>query len=94
MEKYGTARQATDDNKIQYGTWALYAGQLRLQTHLEYEGKGKGHLRAGNNVPEWEKLGARRHAPATLLLGKRLGTHCTGGWGVPGPVWTGAENLV
>ena len=25
--------------------------------------------------------------------GKRPGTHCIGGGWVPGPVWTGAENL-
>ena len=75
---------------IQYSTWELHAGQLRLQTHPEYEG----HPRTGNNVPEGAKLGARRHASAALLLGKRLGTHCTGGWGVPRPVWTGAENFV
>jgi hypothetical protein len=78
----------------QYGAWAFHAGKLRLQTHSEYEGKGKGHPRTGNNVPEGVKLGARRHASSVLLLGKRPGTHCTGGWGVPGPVWTVAENLV
>jgi hypothetical protein len=79
---------------IQYGAWTLHAGQLRLQTHSEYEGKGKGHPRTGNDDLEGVKIGARRHAPAALLLAKRPGTHRTGGWGFPGPVWTGAENLV
>ena len=46
----------------QYGAWAFHAGKLRLQTHSEYEGKGKGHPRTGNNVPERVKLSARRHA--------------------------------
>jgi len=37
----------------------------------------------------------QRHAPAALYHRERPGTHCTGGWvGAPGPVWTGAENLV
>ena len=30
---------------------------------------------------------------AALFLRRRLGTHCTGGWVGPGPVWTGMENL-
>ena len=38
-------------------------------------------------------VGGQRHAPAALPLGKRPGTHCIGGWGAPGPVWKGAENL-
>ena len=25
-------------------------------------------------------VGSQRHAPAALPPGKRLGTHCTGGW--------------
>ena len=25
-------------------------------------------------------MGGQRHAPAALSLGKRPGTHCTGGW--------------
>jgi len=36
-------------------------------------------------------VGGQRHAPASLPPGKIRGTHC--GWS-PGPVWTGAENLV
>jgi len=36
---------------------------------------------------------SRRHAPAALYPRERSGTHCTGGWMGPGPVWTGAENL-
>jgi hypothetical protein len=35
----------------------------------------------------------QRHAPAALYPQERPGTHCTGGWEGPGPVWTGAENL-
>ena len=31
--------------------------------------------------------------PGCLTLGKWPGTYCTGGWVVPGPVWTDAENL-
>ena len=31
---------------------------------------------------------------AALPPDKRPGTHCTGGWMGPGPVWTGVENLV
>jgi hypothetical protein len=38
-------------------------------------------------------VGSQRHAPAALPLEKRRGTHCTGDWVGPGPVWTGAENL-
>ena len=33
------------------------------------------------------------HAPAALLPAKKPGTHFTEGWGDPGPVRTGAENL-
>jgi hypothetical protein len=38
-------------------------------------------------------LGSQSPAPATLHAGKRPGTHCTGGWVGPMPVWTGLENL-
>ena len=38
-------------------------------------------------------MGGQYHAPAAWPPGKRPGTHCVGGWGGPGPVWTGAENL-
>jgi hypothetical protein len=38
-------------------------------------------------------VGGQRYAPAVLLPGKTPGTHCIVGWGGPGPVWTGAENL-
>ena len=31
--------------------------------------------------------------PRPLYPRQRPGTHCTGGWVGPGPVWTGAENL-
>jgi hypothetical protein len=31
--------------------------------------------------------------PGCLTLGKWPGTYCTGGWVVPGPVWTDSENL-
>ena len=37
--------------------------------------------------------GGQRHAPAALYPRERPGTHCTGGWVGPGPVWIGAENL-
>ena len=35
----------------------------------------------------------QRHASTTLYSRERHGTHCTGRWVGPGPVWTGAENL-
>ena len=35
----------------------------------------------------------QRHAPAALYPRERTGTHCTGGWVGPGPVWTRAENI-
>jgi hypothetical protein len=38
-------------------------------------------------------VAGERHAPAALPPEKRPGTHCTGGWVGPRPVWTGAENL-
>jgi hypothetical protein len=38
-------------------------------------------------------VGGQRPAPAALPLGKRPGTHCTGGWVGPMLVWTGEENL-
>jgi hypothetical protein len=43
-------------------------------------------------------LGARRvcvvsTTPRPLYPLERLGTHCTGGWVGPGPVWTCAKNL-
>jgi hypothetical protein len=31
--------------------------------------------------------------PRPLYPRERPGTHCTGGWGAPGPVWTCAKNL-
>ena len=37
-------------------------------------------------------VGGQHHTPAALHL-KRHGTHCVGGWGAPGQVWTGTENL-
>jgi hypothetical protein len=39
------------------------------------------------------RVGGQRHAPAALPPGKRLHTHCTGGWVAPGPIWTGVKNL-
>jgi hypothetical protein len=33
-------------------------------------------------------MGGQRHAPAALLLGKRPGPHCTGGWVYP---WAGPD---
>ena len=58
------------------------------------QGKGKGHQRTGHEGPEGEQkysstlsltsaldmVGGQRHAPAALLLGKRPGAHCIGGW--------------
>jgi len=35
----------------------------------------------------------QRHALAAPYPRERPGTHCTGGWGASGPVWTDAENL-
>jgi hypothetical protein len=32
--------------------------------------------------------------PGRSLPRERAGTHCTGGWVGPGPVWTGAENPI
>jgi len=32
-------------------------------------------------------------APAALYHREKPGTHCTGGWVSPRPVWSGAENL-
>ena len=40
-----------------------------------------------------EGVNGQRHAPAALCPRELPGTHCTGGWVAPGPVWTGAENL-
>ena len=34
----------------------------------------------------------QQHAPATLYPRERPGTHCTGGWVGPGPVWTGEKS--
>jgi hypothetical protein len=36
-------------------------------------------------------VGGQRHDPAALPPRKSLGTHCTVGWVVPGPVWMGVE---
>jgi hypothetical protein len=38
-------------------------------------------------------VGGQRHAPATLLPGKKPGTHFIGGWVGLRPVCTGGENL-
>jgi len=38
-------------------------------------------------------MGVRGHRLAPAALRERSGTHCIGGLVVPGPVWTGAENL-
>ena len=38
-------------------------------------------------------VGGQRHAQAALPPVKKAGTHSTGYWLDPGPVWTGAENL-
>ena len=67
--------------------------------------KDKGHPRIGDEGPEGEQwysstlsltsaldgVDGQRHAPAALPTGKRPGSQ-EAGW-VPGPVWTGAENL-
>jgi len=38
------------------------------------------------------EVGGQRHAPTALPPGKRLGTHCVGGWvGPREPVWMGVE---
>ena len=64
-------------------------------------------LKRGHEGPNWEqiysstppltsvldKVGGQRHGLAALPPGKRPGTHSTRGWVVPGPMWTGAENL-
>jgi hypothetical protein len=39
------------------------------------------------------QVGGQHYALAALPSGKRPGTHCTGDWVVPRPIWTGAENL-
>ena len=39
------------------------------------------------------RVGGQRHAQAALLPFKKAGTHRTGDWVDPGPIWTGAENL-
>ena len=39
------------------------------------------------------EVSGQRHAPADLLPGKKLGTHCIGGWVSPVPVWMGTINL-
>ena len=38
-------------------------------------------------------VGGQRQPPTALTPGKRPGTHFTGSWVNPVPVWTGAENL-
>ena len=38
-------------------------------------------------------MSGQRHAPAALYPRERAGTHCTGDWVGPEPVWTGGENL-
>jgi len=40
-----------------------------------------------------EGVRSQQHAPAALYPRERTGTHFTGGWVAPEPVWTGAENL-
>jgi hypothetical protein len=37
-------------------------------------------------------VGGQRHAVAALSPEMRPGTHSTGGWWVPGPLWESAEN--
>jgi hypothetical protein len=37
-------------------------------------------------------VGGQSKAQATLPPGKKLRTHCVGGW-APGSIWIGAENL-
>jgi len=38
-------------------------------------------------------MGGEHHAPAALPLGKRHGTHCTGGWVGLRTILDGVENL-
>jgi len=40
------------------------------------------------------EMNGEQHAPAALPLGKRHGTHCTGGWVGPRAILDGVENLV
>jgi len=39
-----------------------------------------------------EGVSGQQHAPAALYPRERHGTHYTGGWGAPGPVWTGGNS--
>ena len=41
--------------------------------------------------PVWVR--GQRQAPTALPPEEKPGTHCTGGWVTPGPVWMGAKNL-
>ena len=38
-------------------------------------------------------MGDQLHAPATLPLGKKPGTHFAGRWVAQGPIWKGVEKL-
>jgi len=38
-------------------------------------------------------MGGECHAPAALPVGKRYGTHCTGGWVGPRVILDDVENL-
>ena len=37
-------------------------------------------------------VSGQQHAPAALYPQERAGTHFTGGWVGPGPVWTGGKS--
>jgi len=37
-------------------------------------------------------VSGQQYAPAALHPWERLGTHFTGGWLAPGPVWTGGKS--
>jgi len=62
-----------------------------------HEGPEGGGERCSSPFPLTSTLGrgvdCQRYAPAALPQGKAHGTHCTGGWVGPQPVWTGAGNF-
>jgi hypothetical protein len=73
-----------------------------LYNTRSFYGKGKGHPITGHQGPRRGVIilnfGARREwvvstMPWLLYPQERPGTHCTGGWVGPGPIWTRAKNL-
>jgi hypothetical protein len=74
---------------------ATYRTSIKVKVTIQQATKGQEGSRVITLLLD---LGARRgwvvsNTPRPLYPKEKPGTHCTGGWVLPGPVWTCEKNL-